>query len=92
MDGDLRRNFSSQSCTSTDFEGSADPWWSLDLAKVREVLYVRVFSRQDDGPEWTRMLDNFSVHIGLSLSFSPDSRLSPVSLSLSPQNEMSYES
>ena len=32
--------------------GSDSPWWSVDLAVNREIVYVRIFNRRDDEPEW----------------------------------------
>jgi len=44
--------------------GSHSPWWSVDLAVNREIVSVRIFNRRDDAPEWSKLLDNFTVHVG----------------------------
>ena len=64
LDGDTRRAFSALSCTHTRFQGSSNPWWSVDLGRVREVIHVRIFNRHDDVPSTAALLDNFTVHVG----------------------------
>jgi len=64
VDGDINVAFSALSCMSTENTGTIQPWWSVDLAVKREVVYVRIYNRRDDMPYWSMLFDNFTIHIG----------------------------